>query len=113
DLVYEGEVIITSANGRVELGFDNGVTYALRGSESVTLNDHVFDDQPLEADNALLTDESEMQQIAQAIAGENSLDELLDETAAGLNGGAEGEGHSFVQLIRIAENLDPYSPQAG
>src|SRR5690606_8666050 len=108
DSVYEGEVIITAENSRVEFSFDNGVTYLLRAQETLTLDSHVFEDQPQQADAGLFVADAEMEQIAQAIAGENSLDELLEETAAGLTGGGPaGEGHSFVQLARVAEIIAP------
>ncbi len=117
DPVYEGEVIQTSLNSRVELSFDNGSTYFLRDKESVTLDGMVFGDRAADArESALMPGrDGELENLARALAQGNSLDQLLDETAAGrssLFGGAN-DGHSFVQLLRIAETIDPLGYQFG
>ncbi|MCZ7655867.1 MAG: retention module-containing protein, partial [Rhodocyclaceae bacterium] len=65
---------------------------------------------------ALLDRVGELADITRAIAEGSSLDQLLEETAAGLTGGGGNDGgHGFVQLLRIAEALDPagYNYQFG
>ncbi|MCF8150978.1 MAG: retention module-containing protein, partial [Burkholderiaceae bacterium] len=115
DPVYEGDVIMTPANGRIELAFTDGTAYFLRDKESVTLDGMVFGDRIIDANEAALRPQSsELDDIARAIAEGNSLDRLLEETAAGRSSGsAAEEGHSFVQLLRIAESVDPLGYEFG
>ncbi|MBU0595009.1 MAG: retention module-containing protein, partial [Gammaproteobacteria bacterium] len=110
DPVYEGEVIITAPGSRIELAFADGNTYLLRGNETLTLDASVFDAASTGAkEAALLTGDDELKSIARAIAEGNSLDQLLEETAAGLTGSGGDSGHSFVQLARVLEVVDPLS----
>ncbi len=117
DLVHEGEVILTADNSRVELEFNDGKPFLLRANETVTLDAAVIGAELPEPRNAALLDRvGELADITRAIAEGSSLDQLLEETAAGLTGGDGGDGgHSFVQLLRIAEALDPagYNYQFG
>jgi len=97
DPVYEGEVIVSGPNSHVELAFDNGRTYLVHEKETVTLDSTVFgSDLPEGRDATLLDGANETTQITHAIAEGNSLDQLLDETAAGLTGGGGNDGHNFV-----------------
>ena len=54
DPVYEGEVIQTSASGRVELSFNDGTAYFLRDKEAVTLDGMVLGDRVADAREAVL-----------------------------------------------------------
>ncbi|MDZ4251514.1 MAG: retention module-containing protein, partial [Sulfuritalea sp.] len=117
DSVFEGEVIQTPSGGRVELAFNNGTAYFLRDKEAVTLDGMVFGDRTVDAKEAALMPGKggELDDIARAIAEGNSLDKLLEETAAGRAGivGNLDDSHSFVQLLRIAEAVDPLGYQFG
>ncbi|MBX3678426.1 MAG: retention module-containing protein, partial [Rhodocyclaceae bacterium] len=117
DLVHEGEVILTADNSRVELEFNDGKAFLLRANETVTLDAAVIGAELPEPRNAALLDRvGELADITRAIAEGSSLDQLLEETAAGLTGGGGNDGgHGFVQLLRIAEALDPagYNYQFG
>ena len=110
DVVYEKDIIITAPGAQVELAFDSGHNYLVRQNETVTLDASVFAAAQAEvAKSALLPADSATQNITNAIVGENSLDKLLEETAAGLGGGDIGEGNGFVRVERIAENVTPTS----
>ncbi|MBU0750531.1 MAG: retention module-containing protein, partial [Gammaproteobacteria bacterium] len=114
DPVFEGDVLLTGADSRVELTFDNGNKFLLREKESVTLDSAVIGGElPDARDVALLGRVSESTDIARAIAEGSSLDQLLEETAANLGGGAGTDGHGFVQLLRIVEALAPPDYQFG
>ncbi|MDO8179795.1 MAG: retention module-containing protein, partial [Undibacterium sp.] len=114
DVIYENDVIITAANGRVELSFDEGRSYLLRESETVTLDASVYAPTQSDVANAaLLPSGTTAENIIQAVVGGSSLDKLLEETAAGLGGGDAGDGNGFVQLDRIAETVTPQSYSGG
>ena len=113
DVVYENDVIVAAPGAQVELAFDSGHNYLVRQNETVTLDASVFAASQSEvAKAALLPADSTPQNIANAVIGENSLDKLLEETAAGLGGGDAGDGSSFVRLERIAESVTPTSGNA-
>ncbi|MBI5790522.1 MAG: Ig-like domain-containing protein, partial [Rhodocyclales bacterium] len=111
DPVYEGDVIQTSEGGRVELALNDGVAYFLRDKETVTLDEMVLGGRIADAREEALMPGSlgELEDISRAIAEGSSLDRLLEETAAGRPAvfGRVDDGHSFVQLLRIAEAIDP------
>ena len=77
DPVYEGEVIQTAANGRVELAFNNGTAYFLRDKEAVTLDGMVFGDRVADAKEAALMPGSsgELEDVSRALAEGNSLEQ--------------------------------------
>ncbi|MDI1272220.1 retention module-containing protein, partial [Polaromonas sp.] len=116
DPVFEGEVIVTAAGGRVELAFDQGGKFLLRSRETVTLDSTVFGNVLPDADSgALLPRVGELTSILNAISEGSSLDRLLQETSSGVSsasdaGGANiraDDGNNFVQLLRTAEELAP------
>ncbi|MBU1237371.1 MAG: retention module-containing protein, partial [Gammaproteobacteria bacterium] len=114
DAIMEGEVIVTGPDSRVELAFDNGTTYLVRETETVTIDNTVFGtDLPESHDAALIDRISETAAITRAIAEGSSLDDLLEETAAGFEGGGGEEGHDFVQLLRIVEAVPPLAYDYG
>jgi hypothetical protein len=118
DPVFEGEVILTpNSNGRVELSFNSGATYFLRDREAVTLDGMVFGGRATDAKEAVLAPGKlgEFDEISRAIEQGSSLERLLEETSAGrpLVFGRTDDGHSFVQLLRIAEAIDPLGYQFG
>ncbi|MFZ6801429.1 retention module-containing protein, partial [Undibacterium sp. Di24W] len=113
DVVYEKDVIITMPGAQVELAFDSGHSYSIRQNETLSLDASVFAPAQVEVANAaLLPQDASAQNIANAVVGENSLDKLLEETAAGLGGGDVGDGNSFVRIDRIAENVTPSTNNA-
>ncbi|SHH06626.1 VCBS domain-containing protein [Massilia sp. CF038] len=109
DAVYEGDVITTSEGGKVEIAFEQGRSYVIGGNETLTLDAQVYAPGATEThDAALLPATGELADVTQAIiSGNGSLDALLEETAAGLSGGGDDNGSSFVELLRIAESTTP------
>ncbi|MDD3529210.1 MAG: retention module-containing protein, partial [Gallionellaceae bacterium] len=101
DVVTAGDVVITAADGHVEFSFDNGAVLALdegihkigtpAGSDSTERPDG--------------TDAAAVDKIIQAIEQGQPIDDLLEETAAGLGAGGTDEGHGFVRLGRITEGV--------
>ena len=117
DPVFEGEMIQTPPGGRVELAFNNGAVYFVRDKESVTLDSMVFGGQTADAREAALMPGQGvgLDDISRAIAEGSSFDRLLEETSAGRTAafGSANDGHSFVQLLRIVEAIDPAGYQFG
>ncbi|QTP59417.1 retention module-containing protein [Billgrantia antri] len=109
DALQEGETVITSNGGDVQLDFgDNLDPTVIQGGEQVVMTQELGADQPVDASDFAALDE-DLQALLTALDDESiDLLDVLDATAAGAGpgGGADG-GHSFVRLARIAEYVDP------
>ena len=98
--VNADEVIVTADGASVELDFGDGIPVAIAGNQEVSMGRDLWDELAADADEAALEDESVQQALAILEQGGDLLEELED-TAAGLGGGAGGGGISFVQLSRL------------
>ncbi|WP_293778665.1 retention module-containing protein, partial [uncultured Oxalicibacterium sp.] len=107
DEVREGDVIVTASGASVELGFPDNHTYAVRENEVVTLDASVIGNEIDSRNAALVARVNENVDIQNVIAQGGSLDELLEETEAGIGGGGGDAGHTFVMLDRIVEAVAP------
>ncbi|MGM8227656.1 retention module-containing protein [Cellvibrio sp. ARAG 10.3] len=100
-LVNADEVIVTAEGASVELDFGDGIPVAIAGNQEVAMGRDLWDELAAGADEAAVEDESVRQALAILEQGGDLLEEMED-TAAGLAGGAGGGGISFVQLARLA-----------
>ncbi|MBW6521126.1 MAG: retention module-containing protein, partial [Desulfoarculaceae bacterium] len=106
DTLLEGETVITSTDGRVELSFLDGSTMEVAADQAILMATDLFESgRPDVAESALADTTTE--QILQALAEGRDIDTALEAPAAGVEGGTEGEGNSFVRLLRITEEVDP------
>ncbi|MDI5890552.1 retention module-containing protein, partial [Halomonas rhizosphaerae] len=115
DTLQEGETLVTSDNGRVELDFADGLDpTVIEGGQEVVMTPDLDAEQPVAAEEASAQDE-DLEALLSAIdEGEGDLLEDLDATAAGAGGaGGEGGGHDFVRLARITENVNPLAFEYG
>ncbi|RCV90830.1 retention module-containing protein, partial [Billgrantia montanilacus] len=115
DTLAEGESLITSDNGRVELDFaDSLEPTVIEGGQVVAMTPELDADLPVDIGEFSALDEDLEALLAALDDDELDLLDVLDATAAGAGpgGGADG-GHSFVQLARIAENVDPLAFEFG
>ncbi|HSG60060.1 MAG TPA: retention module-containing protein, partial [Pseudomonadales bacterium] len=120
DVIYEGEVLVTPDGSSVELSMMDGSPLVVSGVQETLLTPDVVAELAATAQEAAANQEtldelisgirgldtpSEEEQILQALEGDGNLDDLLEETAAGLSGGGQTEGHSFVLLDRVNEEV--------
>jgi hypothetical protein len=114
DVIFEGDIIVAASASRVELGTPDGRVLVLRANETLTMDGEVSVALPPDrTESALTSGAADVSRVIKAIASGESLDELLDETAAGTGTpGADG-GPSFVRLLRIAESVDPLAFEFG
>ncbi|ATJ82594.1 retention module-containing protein [Halomonas beimenensis] len=109
DSLQEGEILVTSDNGRVVLDFGDGLEpTAVPGGEEVAMTPELALDATVSAEEASAQDEDLEALLAALEEGEGDLLEDLEATAAGAGGGGGSDGgHSFVRLARISESVDP------
>ncbi|MET3121823.1 hypothetical protein AAKU67_001411, partial [Oxalobacteraceae bacterium GrIS 2.11] len=111
DPVHEGDVVVTDDGAVVELAFNDGHSYVIQQNETLAMDASVFNTQAVDAHAAALTAQAgQLDGLNAVIASGGSLDDLFDSAAAGITaGGDANSGHSFVQLLRIVESVDPGS----
>jgi T1SS-143 domain-containing protein len=104
DTIQQGEVVVTSMGGQVELLTADGQMLSLGAQESFKFGSETTQATAPEAGEAAI------QPVAQQ-PGEIDVEQLLEQeaAAAGLGGGGENGGSSFVRLMRIVEPLSPLS----
>lgn len=104
DTIQQGEVVITSAGGQVELLTTDGQMLSINSQESMG-----FGPESTQA-TAPETTEAAIQTVT-GQPGELNVEQLLEQeaAAAGLGGGGENGGSSFVRLMRVSEGLTPLS----
>ncbi len=103
DALLEGETVITSAGGQVELAMADGSSLVVVESQVVGLGLEMLDEGAPGAQESAVS-ASTVDEILQALEAGESIDALLEAPAAGLAGGADAEGSSFVRLLRVAED---------
>jgi len=104
DVLLEGDTIVTMPGGQVQLAFLDGQILTLLPDETFQFSAETSTGtRPEVAEAALPAGEAD--RIIQALERGEDIDDLLDPTAAGLQGGGENGGSSFVRLLRIAEGV--------
>uniref|UniRef100_UPI00201F9B42 retention module-containing protein n=1 Tax=Vreelandella olivaria TaxID=390919 RepID=UPI00201F9B42 len=112
DVLQEGETLITSSDGRIELDFADGSgSNVVEGGQQVAVSPELNSEQIVATEDASALDDDVEALLAALEEGEGDLLELLDAAAAGGAGGGGGDGHGFVRVARIAEETDPLSFQ--
>ena len=116
DVIREGESVVAADGAKVVLALADGREMTVRPGETVRLDAEVAAAvKPDAADSAVVNDQQGFQKIAKALQSGGDLDALLEEEApaAGLVGQGGNEGHTFVELLRIVETVDPLAFQFG
>ncbi|MEK6663614.1 MAG: retention module-containing protein, partial [Pseudomonadota bacterium] len=110
DVLLEGDTIVTMPGGQVQLAFLDGQLLNVLPNETFKLGAEVSTTtRPSVGEVALAA--TDVERVIQALERGGDIDAELDPTAAGLDGGNNNAGNSFVRLLRIAEGVDPLSFQ--
>ncbi len=109
DVLLEGDTVVTMPGGQVQLAFLDGQMLTLLPNESFRFSAETSPtSRPDIAEAALPAGEAE--RIIQALERGEDIDDQLEDTAAGLEGGAGGVGNGFVRLLRIVEGTGDATP---
>ncbi|WP_447046099.1 retention module-containing protein [Vreelandella sp. H-I2] len=111
DVLQEGEVLITSSNGSVELDFADGSGLNLvEGGQQVVVTPEMANESVVTTEDSSVLDE-DLETLLTALDDEDGdLLEILDATAAGAGvGGGGGGSHDFVRVARISEETGSLS----
>ncbi|QDF95793.1 hypothetical protein CJ010_04130 [Azoarcus sp. DD4] len=106
DVLREGETIVTSAGGHVELAMNDGSRLDIGEKQTVAVSADMDETIRPQAQDAQLAG-ADIERVIQALNQGGDLDAALEAPAAGLAGGGGGAGNNFVRLLRIAEGVTP------
>ncbi|MFO7541583.1 MAG: retention module-containing protein, partial [Thiobacillus sp.] len=105
DVLLEGDTIVTMPGGEVQLAFLDGHMLTLLPNETFQFSAETSPtSRPDLAEAALPAGEAD--RIIQALDRGENIDDLLDPTAAGIDGGGNNAGNDFVRLLRIVEDVN-------
>ncbi|WP_345530760.1 retention module-containing protein, partial [Viridibacterium curvum] len=108
DHVGAGQVIVTASGAHVSIKRGDGGLVDIGSDRTVSIDDSVVTQTPTDRSEAAITQQStEADRIIAALnAGQDPLADL-EAPAAGLAGGGADNGHGFVRLLRIVEDISP------
>ncbi len=106
DEIYEGDLVLADAGGRVEIDFGVGRSYAVADGQQVVIDTTIYGDGEIEATRlAVLERDAQFHSIETQIAsGTQSLDSLLEATAAG-GGGPGLDPHPGRSNLPVLDRL--------
>ncbi|MDR3369565.1 retention module-containing protein, partial [Rhodoferax sp.] len=110
DVIREGESVVTSNGSQVLLVMADGREVSVHPGEVVRIDaDIATPIKPDATDTTVVHHDKDSQTIAQVLAKGGSLDALLeqDAPAAGAAATGENDGHTFVEVLRVVESIDP------
>ncbi|MCB4360469.1 retention module-containing protein [Quatrionicoccus australiensis] len=108
DVIREGETVSATDGSEAMLKLADGRDLVVRPGLPAKLDGEVAAMiKPDATDSALSVNKKGFQKIAKALSSGGSLDTLLDEDAPAAGGvaGTGNEGHTFIELLRIAESV--------
>ncbi|MDE2441028.1 MAG: retention module-containing protein, partial [Betaproteobacteria bacterium] len=112
DVIREGESVVAGQGADVVLALADGREMNVRPGETAKIDTEVVSVvMPDASDSAVASNPQGFQKITQALQSGASLDDLLEDTAAGAGPQGGNEGHTFVEFMRIVESVDPQSYQ--
>ncbi|CAG0959908.1 RTX-I toxin determinant A from serotypes 1/9 [Methylophilaceae bacterium] len=108
DTVQPGDSIVTPRGVVVELQLVNGRKVLISAEQTVKFTEELAEAiVPTSAESAI--EQATVEAVIKAIEEGRDINEVLEETAAGLNGGAADDGHGFVNLGRIEQVIDGFN----
>ncbi|MGB4065680.1 MAG: retention module-containing protein, partial [Azonexus sp.] len=116
EAIREGESVVAADGAKVVLTLADGREIDVRPGETAKIDAEVAAAiKPDATDSAVVNNQDGFKKIASALKSGSDLDTLLEEEApaAGLVGQGGDEGHTFVELLRIVETVDPLAYQFG
>src|SRR5574343_537371 len=114
DAIREGESVVAAQGANVVLALADGREMNVRPGETARIDAEVAAViLPDATDSALTSNKQGLQKITQALQSGGNLDDLLEDTAAGAGPQGGNEGHTFVELLRIVETVDPLAYKFG
>ncbi|WP_018861448.1 MULTISPECIES: retention module-containing protein [unclassified Thioalkalivibrio] len=106
DPIYAGDEVATQPGGLVELALVDGSSVTLAEGEGATITEDLVDSTDADPMESQIGDAT-VEEIVAALERGETLDDLLEAPAAGVEGGTPGEGGGFVRVARVNDDIDP------
>ena len=112
DPVREGEVVQTADGGRVQLTTVDGRAVSLGAGEAIKLDAEVAaPDLPDATTSSVQATQPVLAKVSRTVVGQDGTFSFDDDGGKGLGGSDQRDGHTFVELARIIETVDPLAFQ--
>ncbi|MEN9316884.1 MAG: hypothetical protein RIS35_3277, partial [Pseudomonadota bacterium] len=113
DVILAGEKIVTGPGAGVELRMTDGQILSLGQNETVRIDDAMARSDSTPSAPEASVQPGTLNQVRDVLARGGDLTEELEAPAAGSTGGDGADGSTFVQLLRISEDVSGVSYDYG
>ena len=114
DPIREGDVVQVAGGGQVQLRLADGRDLTVNANEAAKIDAEVAArDLPDAGDSAVQNNPRGFLKIAKAIVGADGTFSFADDGGKSQGAGGQNEGHTFVELLRVVEAVDPLAFQFG
>ena len=112
DPICDGDVVQVVGGGQVQLTLADGRELTINANEAARIDAEVAaPDRPDAGDSALQNNPQGFLKVAKAIVGADGTFSFTDDGGKTQGAGGQNEGHTFVELVRIVETVDPLAFQ--
>ncbi|HSD38720.1 MAG TPA: VCBS domain-containing protein [Rhodocyclaceae bacterium] len=110
DHINAGDIIVTGPNTHMELARSSGAPVDIGPDRTLLADQDVLGQSaPDKAEAAILPLDADADRVIAALNAGQDPFAVLEAPAAGLTAGGQDSGHSFVQLLRIVEEVTPFT----
>ncbi|HSN63014.1 MAG TPA: retention module-containing protein, partial [Azonexus sp.] len=114
DPIREGDVVQTAEGGQVQLTLADGRELLVGANEAAKIDAEVAaPDLPNAGDSAVQNNPRGFIKVAKAIVGPDGTFSFDDDGGQVKASVDQKDGHTFIELVRIVENVDPLAFQFG
>ena len=112
DPIREGEVVQSADGSQVQLTLTDGSQVTLNANEAAKLDAEVASpDLPDAGDSSVQNVPQVFTKVSKTVVGQDGTFSFDDDGGKGAGSAVQNEGHSFVELLRIVESVDPLAFQ--
>ncbi|MGB9494713.1 MAG: retention module-containing protein, partial [Azonexus sp.] len=114
DPIREGEVVQSADGSQVQLTLTDGGQVTLNANEAAKLDAEVASpDLPDAGDSSVQNVTQIFTRVSKTVVGQDGTFSFDDDGGKGAGSAVQNEGHSFVELLRIVESVDPLAFEYG
>ena len=112
DPIREGDVVQSTDGSQVQMLMADGREITLNANEAAKLDAEVASpDLPDAGDSSVQNTPQAFTRISRTVVGRDGTFSFDDDGGKAAAGAEQTEGHSFVELVRVVENVDPLAFQ--
>ena len=114
DPIREGDVVQSTDGSQIQMLMADGREITLNANEAAKFDAEVASpDLPDAGDSSVQNTPQAFTRISRTVVGQDGTFSFDDDGGKAAAGAEQTEGHSFVELVRVVENVDPLAFQFG